>query len=74
MKDCGMGFSWNLFGMTMQDAQYLSQGLSKSRTLTSLAIQASNINDDLCQLLCCGLKDCTALETLGMFEIKLIFI
>lgn len=65
MNDCGMSFSWNLFGITFDDAYHLSQGLSRAKNLKQLSLQANHITDDLCQLLCCGLKECANLEVLG---------
>ncbi|KAJ3258060.1 T-complex-associated testis-expressed protein 1 [Boothiomyces macroporosus] len=43
--DCGINFSWSLFGMTMKDAITFSQGLP-SLNLVKMVIQASGVDDD----------------------------
>ncbi len=60
-----MGFSWNQFGITTEDTFNLSQALSRTKTLTSLSLKSCHLTDDLCQMLCVGLKECSGLETLG---------
>ena len=51
VKDCGINFRWNYFGMTISDSLKLAKALEYSN-LQYLSIPASGIDDDRCRVLC----------------------
>ncbi|KAJ3276113.1 T-complex-associated testis-expressed protein 1 [Terramyces sp. JEL0728] len=63
--DCGINFSWALFGMTMKDTIGLAQGLP-SLNLVRLVIQASGVDDDRCRLISHALYNNSTLKYLDL--------
>ncbi len=74
MDDCGMGFSWNLFGITMNDMMCFSKVTSRAQSLESLELRSNLIDDELCKVLCIGLKDCPGLRSLSNMSYIFILI
>ncbi|KAI9098244.1 hypothetical protein DFS34DRAFT_620121 [Phlyctochytrium arcticum] len=66
VRDCGINFDWQYFGMTLNDCISLSNALKSSSNLTELTIQASQINDDQCRLLASALLPNTTLKSLDI--------
>ncbi|KAJ3099132.1 T-complex-associated testis-expressed protein 1 [Phlyctochytrium planicorne] len=69
--DCGMNFKWTDFGMTMNDCGFLAAALKANRTLKSLTIQMSGIDDDKVRVLSSVLLENKTLERLDLSHNKI---
>lgn len=66
--DCGIDFDWNFFGMTLTDCINLTNSLKiphVSKTLTSLKLQSSGIDDEKSRLICSALLENGTIRKLG---------
>ncbi|TPX61954.1 hypothetical protein PhCBS80983_g00814 [Powellomyces hirtus] len=66
VRDCGIEFQWEYFGMTMNDCVYLSDVLKSNRVLRSLTVAASGIDDDRCHLIANALMENRTLKNLDL--------
>ncbi|TPX69387.1 hypothetical protein SpCBS45565_g02479 [Spizellomyces sp. 'palustris'] len=65
VRDCGIDFDWQYFGMTLNDCISLANAVKASH-LSSLTIQASRIDDDRCRLLSSALLQNSTLQRLDL--------
>ncbi|KAJ3146693.1 T-complex-associated testis-expressed protein 1 [Geranomyces michiganensis] len=66
VRDCGIDFEWEYFGMTLNDTVRLTDSLKASRVLRRLTVAASGIDDDRCHLIANALMDNRTLEQLDL--------
>ncbi|KAJ3179145.1 T-complex-associated testis-expressed protein 1 [Geranomyces variabilis] len=66
VRDCGIDFEWEYFGMTLNDTVRLTDSLKASRVLKRLTVAASGIDDDRCHLIANALRDNRTLEQLDL--------
>ena len=64
VKLCGIDFRWNMFGMTIRDADNLAMGLRICRKLRKIKIYNSKIDDDKFYAVYDGIKSLTHLGKL----------
>ena len=57
VKKCGIDFRWNMFGMTVRDADNLAMGLRICRKLRKIKIYNSKIDDDKFYAVYDGMKN-----------------
>ncbi|KAJ3002666.1 T-complex-associated testis-expressed protein 1, partial [Thoreauomyces humboldtii] len=66
VRDCGIDFDWEYFGITLNDTVYLTDALRTSKVLRSLTVTASSLDDNRCHLLASALMDNRTLEILNL--------
>ncbi|KAJ3062382.1 Kinesin-associated protein 3 [Podochytrium sp. JEL0797] len=71
VRDCGINFSWRLFGMTLNDSLFLSSALKTTTSLETLIIQASGIDDDRCRLIASALLENRTVRKLDLSHNKI---
>ncbi|XP_029984870.1 dynein regulatory complex subunit 5 [Sphaeramia orbicularis] len=64
VRQCGMNFEWEMFGMTDRDCESLAKALKSCKTLKRLRLHQSNIEDKQCRLLVKNLLDHPSLREL----------
>lgn len=70
LRDCGINFRWNYFGMTINDGLKLASAIETS-TITSLSLPASGIDDDRCRVLCHSILKNKTLRILDLSNNKI---
>ena len=74
VKNCGMDFSWNYYGLTLTDCQYLHNILknsSNNKTLRKLTVRQSDMDDLKAKMIAAGLVDNTVLVHLDLSHNKI---
>ncbi|KAJ3344930.1 T-complex-associated testis-expressed protein 1, partial [Entophlyctis luteolus] len=71
VRDCGINFSWRLFGMTLNDCLSLSNSIKTVLCLEVLVIQASGIDDDKARLLASALLENRTIQKLDLSHNKI---
>ncbi|KAI8843930.1 hypothetical protein BJ741DRAFT_589591 [Chytriomyces cf. hyalinus JEL632] len=71
VRDCGMNFSWKLFGMTLTDCGFLATALKCTMNLETLVIQASNIDNDRARLISSALLENKTVQKLDLSHNKI---
>jgi len=66
VKDCGMKFRWNMFGMTSGDAQVMAECIKYSRNLKSLTLHQSLLDDRKLRLITAKTLDNDCLTHLNL--------
>ncbi|KAI8819547.1 uncharacterized protein EV422DRAFT_96496 [Fimicolochytrium jonesii] len=66
VRDCGIEFEWEYFGMTLNDCVSLTEGMKLSKLLRDLKVTASGIDNDRCQVLAAALVDNKTLQSLDL--------
>jgi len=64
VKNCGIDFRWNMFGMTIRDADNLAMGMRICKRLKKVKIHNSKIDDDKFYAVFDGVK---GLPMLGIY-------
>ena len=70
VKKCGIDFRWNMFGMTVRDADNLAMGLRICRKLRKIKIYNSKIDDDRFYAVFDGMKNLPCMGNLLVNELR----
>ncbi|KAJ3065807.1 T-complex-associated testis-expressed protein 1, partial [Rhizoclosmatium hyalinum] len=71
VRDCGINFSWKLFGMTLNDCLNLCNAIKLTSSLETLVIQASGIDDDRARLISSALLENKTIKKLDLSHNKI---
>ncbi len=66
VRDCGMNFTWSLFGMTLADVGALGRSVHRAPQLARLAVHNSLVDDALARALAPALAGLAALAALDL--------
>ncbi|KAJ3130579.1 Kinesin-associated protein 3, partial [Physocladia obscura] len=71
VRDCGINFSWKLFGMTLNDCISLSNSIKSTSSLETLVIQASGIDDEKVRLISIALLENKTIRKIDLSHNKI---